>query len=165
MNEIILQTKLLEVVLLYLVRSYYEVTPPDSIPLRHIFWGCYRLVMGAPAILVSANSFKGSFGDTIGIGLDVIHPVLVALVVFPAATLRALRDRVDVAETESASLCASIRTMGEFETVHRNHMRDERKTRIEIERQLASVQESYRQEREDFKKLKEFMTSQYIYHS
>ncbi|GKB74823.1 hypothetical protein Tco_0936235 [Tanacetum coccineum] len=79
--------------------------------------------------------------------------------------LRALRDRVDVAEAESASMRATIKTMGAVETVLRNRMRDERQTRIEIERQLASVQESHRQDREDFKKLKEFMTSQYGYRS
>ncbi|GKG29102.1 hypothetical protein Tco_0416467, partial [Tanacetum coccineum] len=42
--------------------------------------------------------------------------------------LRALRDRVDVAETESASLRATIRTMGAVKTVLRNRMRDERQT-------------------------------------
>ncbi|GKB10189.1 eukaryotic peptide chain release factor subunit 1-3 [Tanacetum coccineum] len=73
--------------------------------------------------------------------------------------LRALRDRVDVAKAESASLRATIRTIGAVEMVLRNRIRDERQTRIEIERQLASVQESHHQDREDFKKLKEFMTS------
>ncbi|GJY54138.1 hypothetical protein Tco_0445802 [Tanacetum coccineum] len=148
--------------------------------------------MVAPTIPVSADSFEGSFEDTIDIGVDVIHPVPVAPVVFPVATvvmtlaqhgeairgiqdhlpgvpiqeeLKALRDRVDVAEAESASMRATIRTMGAVETVLRNRMRDERQTRIEIEHQLASVQESHRQDREDFKKLKEFMTSQYGYRS
>ncbi|GKC83278.1 hypothetical protein Tco_1138995, partial [Tanacetum coccineum] len=130
--------------------------------------------------------------DTIVIGVDVIHPVPVAPVVFPAATvvmtlaqhmeairgiqehllevpiqeeLWAQRDRVDAVEVESASLRATIRTMGAVETVLHNRMRDERQTRIKIERQLASVHESHRQDREDFKKLKEFMTSQYGYRS
>ncbi|GJT90107.1 hypothetical protein Tco_1078952 [Tanacetum coccineum] len=58
--------------------------------------------------------------------------------------LRALRDRVDVAEAESASLRATIRTIGAVETVLRNRIRDERHARIKIERQLASVQESHR---------------------
>ncbi|GJZ88312.1 hypothetical protein Tco_0660094, partial [Tanacetum coccineum] len=147
-------------------------------------------VMAAPTIPVYVDSFEGSFGDTIDIGVDVIHPVPVAPVVFPAATivmtlaqhgeairgiqehllevpiqeeLGALRDRVDVAETKSASLRATIRTMGAVEMVLHNHMRNERQTRIEIERQLDSVQESHRHDREDFKKLKEFMTSQYGY--
>ncbi|GKD74114.1 hypothetical protein Tco_1332396 [Tanacetum coccineum] len=148
--------------------------------------------MVVPTIPVSADSFEGGFEDTIDIGVDVIHPVPVALVVFPVATvvmtlaqhgeairgihdhlpevpiqeeLRALRDRVDVAEVESASLHATIKTMGEVETILCNRIMDERQTRIEIERQLASVQESHRQDREDFKKLKGFITSQYGYRS
>ncbi|GJY26283.1 hypothetical protein Tco_0401009 [Tanacetum coccineum] len=74
----------------------------------------------APTIPVPADSFKGSFGDTIDID-D-----------------RGSRDGL------------------------RNH---ERQARIEIERQLASIQESQRQDREDFKKLKEFMTSQFEHRS
>ncbi|GJU15849.1 hypothetical protein Tco_1143815 [Tanacetum coccineum] len=64
-----------------------------------------------------------------------------------------------------ATLCAKIRTMGAVETVLCNRMRDGRQTRIKIERQLASVQESHCQDREDFKKLKDFMTSQSGYRS
>ncbi|GKB86985.1 hypothetical protein Tco_0959257 [Tanacetum coccineum] len=121
--------------------------------------------MAAPTILVVADSFDGNFGDTINIGVDVIHPVPVALVAFPAATveeLTALRFRVDVAEAEIASLCATIRTMEAIETVTRYH---ERLARIEIERQLASVQESHRQDRNDSKKLKELVTSQFGHRS
>ncbi|GJR28110.1 hypothetical protein Tco_1104342 [Tanacetum coccineum] len=70
--------------------------------------------------------------------------------------LTALRFRVDVAESDNASLRATIRTMEVVETVTRNH---ETLTRIHIERMLASVQESHRQDREDFKKLKELVTS------
>ncbi|GKA84686.1 reverse transcriptase domain-containing protein [Tanacetum coccineum] len=44
-------------------------------------------VMAAPTILVAADSSEGNFRDTIDIGVEVIHPVLVASVVFPAATL------------------------------------------------------------------------------
>ncbi|GJS01095.1 hypothetical protein Tco_0317603 [Tanacetum coccineum] len=63
----------------------------------------------------------------------------------------------DALETESASLRATIRTMGAVEMSLRNRIRDERQTRIKIERQLASVQESHRQGNErTFKKLKEF---------
>ncbi|GJT80690.1 hypothetical protein Tco_1055032 [Tanacetum coccineum] len=118
-------------------------------------------VMAALTISVSADSFEGSFRDTIDIDVDVIHLVPVVLVVFPAATvvmtlaqhgeaiwgiqehllkvaiqeeLRALRDKVDVVEAESASLRVMIRTMGAVETVLRNCIRDERKTRIEIAR-------------------------------
>ncbi|GKF11613.1 hypothetical protein Tco_0049539, partial [Tanacetum coccineum] len=136
-----------------------------------------------PTIPISADSFEGSFRDTIDIGVDVIHSVPLASVVFPAATivmtlaqhgeairgiqehllevpiqeeLRALRDRVDVAEVDSASLRATIRTMGAVETSLRHSMRDERQTRIKIERQLASLQESHRQDREELKKTKGF---------
>ncbi|GJZ48007.1 hypothetical protein Tco_0601839 [Tanacetum coccineum] len=114
--------------------------------------------MAAPTIPVSADSFEGSFGDTIDIEEHLLEVPI-------HEELKALRDRVDVAEVESNSLRATIRTMRAVETVPRNRMRDERQTCIEIEHQLASVQESHHQDREDFKKLKEFMTSQYGYRS
>ncbi|GJX35995.1 hypothetical protein Tco_0247552, partial [Tanacetum coccineum] len=44
-------------------------------------------VMAAPTIPVSVDSFEGSSKDTIDIGVDVIHPVPVTSVVFPAATV------------------------------------------------------------------------------
>ncbi|GJY18621.1 hypothetical protein Tco_0390112 [Tanacetum coccineum] len=115
-------------------------------------------VIAAPTIPVSADSFEGSFGDTIDIEEHLLEVPI-------HEELKALRDRVDVAEVESNSLRATIRTMRAVETVPRNRMRDERQTCIEIEHQLASVQESHHQDREDFKKLKEFMTSQYGYRS
>ncbi|GKA16026.1 hypothetical protein Tco_0695773 [Tanacetum coccineum] len=65
---------------------------------------------------------------------------------------------VDIAEAENASLRAKIRTLEAIEMVTRNHAR---LAHIEIERQLASVQESHHQDREDFRKLKEFVTSQF----
>ncbi|GJT06225.1 hypothetical protein Tco_0840687 [Tanacetum coccineum] len=140
--------------------------------------------MAAPTIPVFVDSSEGNFKDTIDIGVYVIYPVPVALVVFPAATvviilaqqleairgihehllgvavqeeLTALRNIVDIVEPENASLRATIRTMKTIETITHNH---ERLARIEIERQLASVQESHRQDREDLEKLKEFVTSQ-----
>ncbi|GKB32891.1 hypothetical protein Tco_0872292 [Tanacetum coccineum] len=145
--------------------------------------------MVAPTIPFTVDSFDENIEDTIDIGVDVIHPVPVASVVFPAATvvmtlaqheepirgiqehllgvpiqeeLTALKNRVDIVEAENASLRATIRTMEAVEMVTRNH---ERFTRIEIERQLDSVQESHRQDREDFEKLKEFMTSQFGHRS
>ncbi|GKE80486.1 hypothetical protein Tco_1550486, partial [Tanacetum coccineum] len=114
--------------------------------------------MVAPTIPVFVDSFEGSFKDMIDISVDVIHLVLVAPVVFPATIVEefmALGNRVDIVEAKNASLRATIRTMKAVETVTRNH---ERVDRIEIEHQLALVQGSHRQDREDFKKLKEFVT-------
>ncbi|GJR17820.1 hypothetical protein Tco_0966347 [Tanacetum coccineum] len=50
-----------------------------------------------------------------------------------------LRFRMGMAEAESASLCGKIRTMEAIETVTHSQ---ERRACIELERQLASVQES-----------------------
>ncbi|GJX30286.1 hypothetical protein Tco_0238365 [Tanacetum coccineum] len=157
------------VVLSYLVQWYYEVTLPDISPLQPILEvlqiGIQSQVMVAPTIPVAVDSSEGNFEDTIDIDVDVIHPVPVASVVFPTVTveeLTALRNRVDIVEVVNASLHAMIRTMEAVETITRNH---ERLARIEIERQLASVQESHHQDREDFRKLKDFMTSQYRYRS
>ncbi|GKG49797.1 hypothetical protein Tco_0518571, partial [Tanacetum coccineum] len=78
------------------------------------------------------------FRDTIDIGVDVTHPMPITSSIFPASTvveeLRALRDRVDVAEAERATLHAAVRLMGEVETSLCNRMRDERQTRIRIKR-------------------------------
>ncbi|GJW07372.1 hypothetical protein Tco_1569795 [Tanacetum coccineum] len=108
-------------------------------------------VMDAPTIPVSVDSAQGSFRDMIDIGVDIIHPEPVAAVSFPSAVeeLTALRFRVDIVEAENASLRVRIRTMEAIETVIRNH---ERKAQIEIERQLAAVQESHRQDR-DFQRV------------
>ncbi|GKE48447.1 hypothetical protein Tco_1479705, partial [Tanacetum coccineum] len=132
------------------------------------------LVMAMPAVSVSAYSSEESFRDTIEIDVDVTHPMPVTSAVFPAATvvirlaqhgeaiqgiqehllemptqdeLRALRDRVYIVEAERATLRAMIRTMGAVKTSLHNRMRDERQTRIEIERQLALVQEELTQSR------------------
>nr|GEU74410.1 hypothetical protein [Tanacetum cinerariifolium] len=113
--------------------------------------------MAAPTIHVSVDSFEGNFIDTIDISVDVIHLVPVALVVFPTPTVVMTLAQHGEAIRENTSLRAMIKTMETFETVTCNH---ERFARIEIERKLASVQESYRQDRVDFKKLKDFMTSQ-----
>nr|GFA76534.1 hypothetical protein [Tanacetum cinerariifolium] len=95
--------------------------------------------------------------------MDVIHPMLVAVVVFPAATivttlarhreairgiyehllgvsiqeeLSALRFMVDIIEAENASLRGTIRTIEAIEMVTRKH---KRLARIDMERQLISV--------------------------
>ncbi|GKB87314.1 hypothetical protein Tco_0959586, partial [Tanacetum coccineum] len=71
--------------------------------------------------------------------------------------LTALRFRVDIAEAENASLRARIKTTKAIEKITRNR---KRQARVKIEQQLAAVQESHCQDREDFRKLKELVTSQ-----
>ncbi|GJV79796.1 hypothetical protein Tco_1515666 [Tanacetum coccineum] len=61
--------------------------------------------------------------------------------------VRAQRDKADITEGERAILCTTIKMMGEVETILHNHMRDERQTRIDIECQLALVQEELAQSR------------------
>nr|GEZ29771.1 hypothetical protein [Tanacetum cinerariifolium] len=106
-------------------------------------------VMVALAISVSADSLEESFRDTIEIDVDVTHPVPVTLAVFSASTVMMRLDQHGVAIRVETVLC--------------NRMRDEGRTRIEIERQLDSVHESHREDREDFKKIKNFITSQFGY--
>ncbi|GJZ31015.1 putative ribonuclease H-like domain-containing protein [Tanacetum coccineum] len=94
--------------------------------------------MDAPTIPVSADSSEGDFRDAIDIRLDVVHPVPVAAVAFPAVTIVAilashgeairgiheylqgvpiekemstLRFRMGMAKSENASLRGRIRTM------------------------------------------------------
>ncbi|GJR43130.1 hypothetical protein Tco_1311233 [Tanacetum coccineum] len=142
--------------------------------------------MAASTIPVSAEE---NLGDPIDIRVDIIHPEPVAAVAFPAAAimgtqaqhgeairgiqehllgvpiqeeLTALRFRADIAEAENASLRARIKTTEAIEKITRNR---ERQARVKIEQQLAAVQESQRQDREDFRKLKELVTSQFGRHS
>ncbi|GJY36739.1 putative reverse transcriptase domain-containing protein [Tanacetum coccineum] len=116
-------------------------------------------VMAASTIPVSAEE---NLADSIDIRVDVIHLEPFVVVAFPAAAmeeLTALRFRADIAEVENASLRARIKTTEAIEKITRNH---EREARVKIEQQLAMVQESQRQDREDFRKLKELVTSQYL---
>ncbi|GJW05599.1 hypothetical protein Tco_1568022 [Tanacetum coccineum] len=126
--------------------------------------------MDAPIILVSADSSEGNFKDDIDIGLDVVHPVPVAADAFPAVTIVAilashveairviheylqrvpieeemstLRFMMGMVEAENASLRGKIRTVEAIETVTRSQ---EKRTRREMERQLALVHESQRQD-------------------
>ncbi|GJW48663.1 hypothetical protein Tco_0080309 [Tanacetum coccineum] len=120
--------------------------------------------MDAPNIPVSVDSSEGNFGDGIDIGLDVVHPVPVAADAFPTVAIvtilpsheeaiqgiyeylkgvpieeemSTLRFRMGMVEAENASLRGKIRTIEAIETVTRSQ---ERRTRREMERQLASVQ-------------------------
>ncbi|GJX83881.1 hypothetical protein Tco_0333362 [Tanacetum coccineum] len=143
-------------------------------------------VMAAPTIPVSTEE---NLGDPIDIRMDIIHLEPITVVAFPAAAivrtqaqhgeairgiqehllrvsiqeeLTALRFRVDIAKAENASLRARVKTTEAIEKITHNR---ERQARIKIEQQLAAVQESQRQDREDFRKLKELVTGQFRQHS
>ncbi|GJW90955.1 hypothetical protein Tco_0168508 [Tanacetum coccineum] len=154
----------------------------------HVPFAVTVQIIDAPTIPVSVDSSKGNFRDAIDIGVDVVHPVPVAAVAFPAVTIvttlahhreairgihehlqgvpieedmSTLRFRMGMAEAENASLRGKIRTMEAIKTVTRSQ---ERKARMEMERHLASVQESQRQDRENSMKLQELVTSQLARH-
>nr|GEV40376.1 hypothetical protein [Tanacetum cinerariifolium] len=95
--------------------------------------------MDAPTIPVSA---KENLGDPIDIRVDIIHLEPNAIISFPAATvevLTALRFRVDIIEAENGSLHARIKTTEEIKKIT---SRQERRSCMEMERQLDLVQES-----------------------
>nr|GEX40219.1 hypothetical protein [Tanacetum cinerariifolium] len=123
---------------------------------RENFMKLKELVMDTTAIPVSA---KENLRNSIDIKMDIIHPEPVAAVAFPAAVeLTALRFKVDIAEVENASLRARIKPTEAIKKITRKR---EREARVEIEQQLAAVQESQHQDRENFMKLKELVTSQF----
>nr|GEZ58267.1 hypothetical protein [Tanacetum cinerariifolium] len=68
--------------------------------------------------------------------------------------MNALRFRMGMAEDENAFLRGRIKTIKAIDTVTR---RQEKKARMELERQLALVQESQRQDQENFRKLHEII--------
>nr|GEZ42383.1 zinc/iron permease [Tanacetum cinerariifolium] len=73
-----------------------------------------------------------------------------------------LRFKVNIIEGKNASLRTRIKTMEAIKEITR---KCERQARVEIEKQLATVQESQRQDRENFQMLKELVTSQFRKHS
>nr|GFA23194.1 hypothetical protein [Tanacetum cinerariifolium] len=116
--------------------------------------------MDVPTLPVSAEK---NLGDPIEIRVDIVHPAPAD--VFPAATvvrtlaqhgeairgihghlqrvpineeMNALRFRMGIAEEENASLRGRIKTIEAIDTITR---RQEKRARMELERQLASVQE------------------------
>ncbi|GJV33902.1 hypothetical protein Tco_1394302 [Tanacetum coccineum] len=114
------------------------------------------MVIAASTIPVSTEE---NLRDPIDIRVDIIHPEPVAAVAFPAAAieeLTALSFMADIAEAENASLRARIKTTEAIDKITRNC---ERQARVKIEQQLAAVQESQRQDREDFRKLKELVSA------
>nr|GEU96158.1 hypothetical protein [Tanacetum cinerariifolium] len=129
-------------------------------------------VMDVPTLPVSAEK---NLGDPIEIRVDIVHPVPTD--VFPTTTvvrtlaqhgeairgihghlqgfpineeMNALRFRMGMAEEENASLRGRIKTIEAIDTITR---KQEKRARMELERQLASVQESQRQDQENFRKL------------
>ncbi|GJS90648.1 hypothetical protein Tco_0773284 [Tanacetum coccineum] len=121
--------------------------------------------MAAPTIPVSAEE---NLEDPIDIRVDIIHPEPVVAVAFPAAAvvrtqaqheevilgilehlqgvpieedMSTLRFRMGMVKAENASLRGKIKTMEAIKTITRSQ---EKRTRMEMERQLASVQEKER---------------------
>nr|GEZ02520.1 hypothetical protein [Tanacetum cinerariifolium] len=107
-------------------------------------------------------SAEKNLGDPIEIRVDIVRPAPAD--VFPAVTveINALRFKMGMAEEENASLRGRIKTIEVIDTITR---RQEKRARMELERQLTSVQESQRQDQENFRKLQEFVTSQLGRHS
>ncbi|GJW01763.1 hypothetical protein Tco_1557014 [Tanacetum coccineum] len=94
--------------------------------------------MDAPTIPFFADSSEGNFRDAIYIGLiRGMHEHLQGVPI--EEEMSTLRFRMGMAEAENASLRGKIKTMEAIKTVTRSQ---ERRARIEMERQLASVQES-----------------------
>nr|GEW57372.1 putative reverse transcriptase domain, ribonuclease H-like domain, aspartic peptidase domain protein [Tanacetum cinerariifolium] len=132
-------------------------------------------VMAAPIIPVPTEE---NLRDLIDIRVDIIHLEPVAAVAFPAGAvvrtqaqhgkairgiheqllgvpiqeeMSALRFKINIAETENASLHDRIKTMEAIEKITRNR---ERQARVKIEQQLVAVQESqHKQEHEEYLKL------------
>nr|GEV21284.1 hypothetical protein [Tanacetum cinerariifolium] len=140
--------------------------------------------MDAPTLPVSAEK---NLGDPIEIRVDIVQPTPAD--VFPAATvvrtlaqrgdairgiyvhlqgvpiieeMNSLRFRMGMAEEENASLRGSIKTMEAIDTITR---RQEKRARMKLKRQPTSVQETQRQDQENFRRLQDFVTSQLGHHS
>ena len=124
--------------------------------------------MDAPILPIPADSTEESYDDTVDIRMDRSHPVPVAEVAFPAATVvatlarhrdaiqgiyeylqevptgedvTALRFKVEVVEAENASLLGRIKTLEAINTLTRDQ---EKRNRKRMEQQLASVEETLR---------------------
>ncbi|GJS27327.1 reverse transcriptase domain-containing protein [Tanacetum coccineum] len=115
-----------------------------------------------PAYVIAAStipvSTEENLRDPIDIRVDIHSRQSFLSCFIPAAAieeLTALSFMADIAEAENASLRARIKTTEAIEKITRNR---ERQARVKIEQQLAAVQESQRQDREDFRKLKELVT-------
>ncbi|GJX87136.1 hypothetical protein Tco_0339150 [Tanacetum coccineum] len=98
-------------------------------------------VIDAPTIPVSADSSEGNYGDAIDIVMGRLFEAFMSICkrVPIKEEMSSLRFMMGMAEAENASLRGNINTMKAIETVTRSQ---ERRARIEMEQQLASVQES-----------------------
>ncbi|GJZ53500.1 hypothetical protein Tco_0608385 [Tanacetum coccineum] len=112
--------------------------------------------MDAPIFPTSVASSEESHDDTVGIGVDRVHPVPVVEVAFPAATVIATLDRyggvirgsmrlqrvpvdedvialrfkVEIVESENTSLLGRIKTLEAINTLTRDQ---EKRTRRRME--------------------------------
>nr|GEY51389.1 hypothetical protein CTI12_AA179160 [Tanacetum cinerariifolium] len=102
-------------------------------------------VMDAPTIPVSAEE---NLGDPIDIKVDIIHLEPVATVDFLAAAV--VRTQAQHGE----AIRGMIKTTEAIEKITHNR---ERQVRNKMEQQLAAVQESQQQDRENFRKLQELL--------
>ncbi|GJW14672.1 hypothetical protein Tco_0018805, partial [Tanacetum coccineum] len=102
-------------------------------------------VMDAPTIPVSVDSYEGNFKDA---------PA--AADAFPTMTIVAILASLGGLFEAFMSICKGCPTMEAIETVTRSQ---ERRTHREVEQQLASIQKSQRQDRENFRKLQELTTT------
>ncbi|GJZ53553.1 hypothetical protein Tco_0608438 [Tanacetum coccineum] len=106
----------------------------------------------------------------IDIGVDIIHLEPVVVVAFPTATVvRTLAQHGEAIRGIQEHLLGvpiqkELKAL-RFRAVEKVTCNHERLARIGIEQQLAAVQESHRQDQEDFRKLKKFVTSQFVQRS
>ncbi|GJW14785.1 putative reverse transcriptase domain-containing protein [Tanacetum coccineum] len=123
-----------------------------------------NMVMVAPNIPISAEE---NLGDPIDIRVDIFHSEPIAVVAFPThfqgvpieEEMSTLSIRMGMVKAENASLRGKIKTMEAIEMVTRSQ---EKRARMEMERQLDLIQESQRQDRENFRKLQELFLSHMI---
>ncbi|GKE77934.1 hypothetical protein Tco_1544054, partial [Tanacetum coccineum] len=112
-------------------------------------------VMAAPTIPISVEE---NLGDPIDIRVDIIHPEPVTAVAFHvAAVMRTLAQHGEAIRGMQGHLLG-VPIQEELTALRFRVDIAERLARIRIEQQLAAIQESYRQDREDFRKLKKLMT-------
>ncbi|GJZ27581.1 hypothetical protein Tco_0571834 [Tanacetum coccineum] len=135
---------------------------------------CYGVgfkVMVAPTIPVSAEE---NLGDPIDMRMDIIHPKPIVVVAFLAATvvrtlarhgevigsiherlLEMPTQRWEEIDEELLTLREreqiGLRHRGDYRSIEKITRNRERQARVKIEQQLAAVQESQRQDREDFR--------------